>query len=87
MTGIGHNSVAFGEIRAFVERIERVQDDISLHREDMKEIFSEAKGRGYDTKTLRRLVALRKKNPDQLAEEMAMLQMYGSALGMDNVFL
>lgn len=87
MTDTGHNSGASDEIRAFVERIERMQDEISLHREDMKEIFSEAKGRGYDTKTLRRLVALRKKNPDQLAEEMAMLQMYGSALGMDNVFL
>lgn len=84
MTDIGRDS---DELRAFVERIERMQDEISLHREDMKEIFSEAKGRGYDTKALRRIVALRKKNPDQLAEEMAMLQMYGSALGMDNVFL
>ncbi len=88
MTKIGDNSgaVAVGELKQFVERIERLNDDISLLREDMKEVFSEAKGRGYDTKTLRKIVAIRKKDLAKLKEEQALLDIYAAALGMEGVF-
>jgi uncharacterized protein (UPF0335 family) len=88
MTKIGDNSgaVAVGELKQFVERIERLDDDISLLREDMKGVFSEAKGRGYDTKALRKIVALRKKDLAKLKEEQALLDIYAAALGMEGVF-
>lgn len=73
-------------IRAFVERAERLQDDISLLREDMKELFAEAKGEGFDTKALKRIIALRKKDRQKLAEEVAILQLYAAAMGMEDVF-
>lgn len=84
MSDIGHNSnrVVADELRALVERIERVDDEISLGRETMREIYKEAKSRGYDTATIRKVIALRKKDPEKLAEEQALLEMYGSALGV-----
>lgn len=85
MSEQGHNSTN-PELRAFVERIERVQDEIDAARGDQKEVYMEAKGRGYDVKALRRIVALRKKDREKLAEEKAVLETYGAALDMD-VFL
>lgn len=82
----GHNRVAADELRQFIERIERCEDEVSLAREATKEVYTEAKARGYDTKTIRRLVALRKKDSEKLAEEMALLDLYASAIGMENVF-
>ena len=73
-------------IRAFVERAERLQDDISLLREDMKELFAEAKAEGFETKALKRVIALRKKDPKKLAEEVAILRLYADAMGLEDVF-
>lgn len=87
MSIAGHSSgVAADELRSFVDRIETMQDQIDLGRVDLKEVYLEAKGRGYDVKTLRRIVSLRKKDQAVLAEQHAILQLYGAALGMD-VFL
>lgn len=85
MSDIGDNSgaVAAGELKQFVERIERMEDEISVGRADLKEIYAEAKGRGYDTKVLKKLIAIRKKDADKLAEEQAILELYGAALGME----
>lgn len=84
MADAGHNSgVAGDEIRQFVERIERMEDEISTARMDLSEIYKEAKGRGYDTKALRRIIRTRKKDPEKLAEEMAIVELYGATLGMD----
>lgn len=85
MSEIGHNSynVTADELRQFIERIERQEDEISLAKADLKEIFTEAKGRGYDTKVIRKLVAYRKRKPEDIAEERAVLEMYAAALGMD----
>lgn len=85
---IGHNSgnVTADELRQFVERIERQEDEVSLAKADLKEIFAEAKGRGYDTKVLRKLVAMRKRKPEDMAEERAVMEVYAAALGMD-IFL
>jgi uncharacterized protein (UPF0335 family) len=75
-------TVTAEELRAFVERIESINGDIAEYTETRKEIYAEARGRGYCTKTLRRVVADRKKRADELAEQEAVLEIYKQALGM-----
>lgn len=74
--------VAAGEIRQIVERIERLEAEKKDIADQIKEVMAEAKGRGYDVKALRRIVALRKRDKDDVAEEEAVLEMYKAALGM-----
>lgn len=85
--GIGHNSegaqTAPEKIRAFVERIERLEAEKKTFADDIKDVYAEAKGTGFDTKALRRLVALRRKDKDELAEQQAILETYLHAMGMD----
>jgi uncharacterized protein (UPF0335 family) len=75
-------TVTAEELRAFVERIESINGDIAEYTETRKEIYAEARGRGYCTKTLSRVVADRKKRADELAEQEAVLELYKQALGM-----
>jgi len=70
------------ELLQFIERIETQNAAIAAETEARKEIYSEAKGRGYCTKTIRKIVALRKKRADDIAEEEAIESMYRAALGM-----
>jgi uncharacterized protein (UPF0335 family) len=71
------------ELLQFIQRIETQNAAIADETEARKEIYSEAKGRGYCTKTIRKIVALRKKRADDIAEEEAIESMYRAALGMD----
>lgn len=73
--------VSADELRAFVERIERLDAEKKDLAEALKEVMAEAKGRGYDTKALRKLIAMRKRDAQDLAEEEAVLEMYKEALG------
>ena len=84
MTEIGHNSynVTADELRQFIERAEQLAAEKRDIAEQEKELFAEAKGRGFDTKVMRKVIALRKRKPDEIAEEHAVLEMYTSALGM-----
>ena len=75
-------TVAGQELRAFVERYERLEAEKKDIADAQKEVMAEAKGRGYDTKVLRKIVAIRKRDANDLAEEEAVLDMYKSALGM-----
>lgn len=75
-------SVTASELRAFIERFERLEADKRDIADDQKEVMAEAKSRGYCTKSIRKLVAERKRDKDDLAEEAAILDMYRSALGM-----
>lgn len=70
------------ELLQFIERIETQNAAIAAETEARKQIYSEAKGRGYCTKTIRKIVALRKKRADDIAEEEAIESMYRAALGM-----
>ena len=70
------------ELRQFVEKIERLNSEKSDIAETIKEAFAEAKGAGYDPKPLRTVIALRKRDSDDIAEEEAVMEMYKSALGM-----
>lgn len=74
--------IAAGELRQFVERIEHLEQEKKDIAEQIKEVYSESKGRGYDTKALRTIISLRKKDKDQVAEEEAVLEIYKEALGM-----
>ncbi len=74
--------VTAGELRAFIERFERLEVEKKDISEQQKEVMAEAKSRGYDTKILRKLVALRKKDPQEISEEEAVLELYKDALGM-----
>jgi len=78
----GAYRVAADELRQFVERLEKMDADKRDISEQAKEVMSEAKARGYDTKVLRKVIALRKRKPDDVAEEQAVLEMYKEALGM-----
>ncbi|MBS8227120.1 DUF2312 domain-containing protein [Vannielia litorea] len=74
--------VAAEELRSFIERFERLEAEKKDIADAQKEVMAEAKGRGYDTKVMRKIIALRKREPDDIAEEEAVLDMYKSALGM-----
>ena len=70
------------EIRSFVERIEQLNLEKNEIAEQQKEVFSEAKARGYDTRILRKVVSLRKRDPQDLSEEEAILEIYREALDL-----
>ena len=74
--------VTADELRQFVERYERLEIEKKDIADQQKEIMAEAKGRGYDTKVLHKIVALRKRDVNDIAEEEAVLAMYNEALGM-----
>ena len=74
--------VTADELRQFIERIERLDAEKADITDQQKEVMAEAKSRGYDTKVMRKLVAIRKRDKDDLAEEEAVLDMYRQALGM-----
>lgn len=75
-------NVTADELRQFIEQCEQIDSEIKDSRERKKEVMQEAKSRGYDTKVIRKVIALRKRTPDDIAEEEAVLDMYKSALGM-----
>lgn len=89
MPEVGHNSVsetlhqsAKDHLRAFVERLERLNEEKASLSSDIKEVYAEAKSNGFCTKTLRKIVSLRKKEEHERLEEEAMLSTYLNALGM-----
>ena len=86
MAGPGHNSdpyqVSADELQQLIEQIESLEGEKRQTAELIRDAYAEAKGRGYDTKVMRKLIALRKRKPDAIAEEQAILELYGRAIGM-----
>ena len=74
--------IAGDQLRAFVERIERLEEEKKVIGDDIKDVYAEAKGTGFDTAVLRKLIALLKKQPHEREEEDAILDLYMHALGM-----
>jgi uncharacterized protein (UPF0335 family) len=70
------------QLQSIVDRIEKLEDERALLAADIKDIYTEAKGNGFDPKIIKKVVALRKKDAAQRAEEEALLETYMSALGM-----
>ncbi|MFZ5618296.1 MAG: DUF2312 domain-containing protein [Pseudomonadota bacterium] len=77
----GATTVAAERLRSFLERVERLEEEKATIAGDIKEVFAEAKGEGYDTKTLRKIIRLRKMDKAKRDEEEALLDLYLSALG------
>jgi uncharacterized protein (UPF0335 family) len=75
-------TVAAGQLRAFIERIERLEEEKKTIADDIKEVYAEAKGTGFDTKAIRTLIRLRKKDQAEREEEESILDLYKAALGM-----
>jgi uncharacterized protein (UPF0335 family) len=95
MPGIGHNTgeaqdvggVAGQRLKAFIERVERLEEEKAALAEDIKEVFAEAKGTGFDVKTMRKIIKLRKMDAEKRREEQELLDLYASAIGMQGVLL
>jgi uncharacterized protein (UPF0335 family) len=78
----GHNGFAASQLRSIIERVERLEEEKQAIADDIKEVYEEAKGNGFDTKIMRRVVQLRKMDAADRAEAAAILDLYMSALGM-----
>lgn len=78
----GAYGVAADELRQFIEQYEQLEIEKQAVAEQQKELMAEAKARGYDTAIMRKVIALRKRDKDDIAEEEAVLEMYKAALGM-----
>lgn len=91
--GLGHNSgkatqyggVAGQHLKQFIERIERLNEDKQAIAEDIKEVFSEAKANGFDTKIMKKVISLRKLDAAEREEIETLIDVYKHALGMDLV--
>lgn len=77
------NPSTAGQLKALIERIEHLEEEKRTIAGDIKEVYSEAKGAGFDVKTLRKIVSLRRKEPGERHEEEAILETYLRALGME----
>ena len=75
------SGVESGQLRAFVERIERLEEEKRTIADDIKDVYAEAKGNGFDVKILRKVVRIRKQDRAKRQEEEAILDLYLSAIG------
>ena len=82
VTEVADTGVAADELKQFIERIERLEEEKAGIAGDIKEVFAEIKGRGFDTKAIRKIISLRKKDHEERQEEEAILELYMQALGM-----
>jgi len=79
---VSTTTVAAGQLKAVIERIERLDQEKKEVADQIKEVYAEAKANGFDTRTIRKVVGLRKKPTEERQEEEALLDLYLSALGM-----
>ena len=75
-------TIAVGQLRAFIERIERLEEEKKTIGDDVKEVYAELKGSGFEPKVVREIIRLRRKEDHERQEDEAMLQLYMDALGM-----
>ncbi|MFH1157736.1 MAG: DUF2312 domain-containing protein [Pseudomonadota bacterium] len=74
--------ISGNRLKSFIERIERLEEEKGAIAEDIRDIYAEAKGTGFDPKVMRRVVSLRKTNLEKRREEQELLELYMSAIGM-----
>ncbi len=84
MNDIGHNSATVNgsHLRAFIERVERLEEEKRALADDIREVYAEAKGNGFDAKMMRKIVAMRRQDVEKRKEDEAILDLYLNALGM-----
>lgn len=87
MAGVGHNSgvggIAGEQLKSLVERIERLEGEKKGLADDIKDVFAEAKGVGFDGKILRSIIRMRKKGAEEVRAEVEITRLYLAALGLD----
>jgi len=81
MSVVGHNSIAKDQLKSIIKRVERLEEDKAAIASDIKDVYAEAKGNGYDTKALRAIVRYRKEDAQDRAEREAIFETYLNALG------
>ncbi len=74
--------IAAAELRQFIERVERLEEEKKGLQDDIKDVFAEMKGRGYEPKIVKKILQLRRQDADERQEEESLLEVYMSALGM-----
>lgn len=79
----GDNGVDGEHLQAFIDRIEKLEEERKAISDDIKDVYAEAKGTGFDPAMIRKIVSMRKKDPHKRAEEAEVLDLYLAALGMD----
>lgn len=79
---MGQSTIAREQLRAFIERIERLEEEKKAIADDIRDVYAEAKGNGYDVKVMRQIVRLRKQEAHERQEQEAILDLYKHALGM-----
>ena len=83
MTEIGHNSIAADRLKSFIQRIEKLEEDKAAIGEDIKQVYAELKGTGFDAKTIRTIIRERKMDIEKRREQEELLELYRAALGME----
>jgi uncharacterized protein (UPF0335 family) len=78
----GHNHISKDQIRSVIERVERMEEEKKVIAVDIRDVYAEAKGNGYDVKALRTIVRLRKQDANERAEQETILETYMHAMGM-----
>lgn len=81
MTEVG--GIAADQLRSYIERIERLEEEKAALAADIKDVFAEAKGNGFDVKTMRQVLKLRKLDKDDLQEQEHLLELYKRAIGLE----
>ena len=81
MSIVGHNSIAKDQLKSIIERVERLEEDKASIGSDIKDVYAEAKGNGFDVKALRAIVRYRKEDAQDRAEREAIFETYLNALG------
>jgi uncharacterized protein (UPF0335 family) len=79
---VGHNSIPKDQLKSIIERIERLEEEKKAISDDIRDIYAESKGNGYDVKALRTVIRLRKLDPNERQEQESILESYLQALGM-----
>ena len=79
---VADTGVAAEELKQFIERIERLEEEKKAIADDVKDVYAEAKGRGFSVKILREIIKLRQKEPHEREEDEALLELYKSAIGL-----
>lgn len=79
--------VAGARLKSFIERIERLEEEKAAIAEDIKDVYKELKGTGFDAPTVRKIVSLRKQDAEKVREKADMLDLYASAIGMQGVLV
>jgi len=83
MVDAGYGGISGEQLQNYIQRIEKLEEEKSSLQSDITEVYNEAKANGFDTKIMRQLIRLRKKDHDDHQQEESMLDLYKSALGME----